>query len=415
MYQYKKLDCGAGLVTEKLDHAQAACLGIWVGAGSACENTDNSGVSHYIEHMFFKGTSTKNAEQLARAIYDLGASVNAFTGKEATCFHIKALTESFPQATSILLEMLTDSAFDPAEMKRERGVILEEMQMYEDAPDELVMDLVTERVMKGTPLARPVIGTRASLKKIDRNAILSYIGEQYKAENMVVSCVGRFDEKRLEEQVNEALSRFAGKAPEKGDYGPSKARSFSGRAKDIGQTHIALSLPSISLGSDEYYAQAIVNDVLGGSMSSRLFQNIREKKGLAYTVYSAPIAYSKMGMFFIYAGVSLGREKVAIDAIAEELEKLGREGLTPGELAVCRQRLKSGYIFGQETMGSRMNALGKNRLLLGRNYSDEEVMAELDAVTLDQVNDICRRLSDIRKYSGAIISKDKLDLKALIG
>ncbi len=415
MYQYKKLACGAGLVTEHLEHAQAACLGIWVGAGSVCENADNSGVSHYIEHMFFKGTSTKDAQQLARAIDDLGASVNAFTGKEATCFHIKALTETFPQATDLLLEMLADSVFDSKEMKRERGVILEEMQMYEDTPDDLVVDLITERVLRGTPLARPVIGTRTSLKKINRDAILSYIGEYYKTENMVVSCVGRFDEKRLEDQLNEALSKFEGKSPEKASYGPTEGRSFASRAKDIGQSHIALSVPSIALDSDEFYAQAIVNDVLGGSMSSRLFQNIREKKGLAYSVFSAPVAYSKLGMFFIYAGVSMGKEKVAIDGIAEELKKLGEEGLEEHELAVCKQRMKSGYIFGQESMGSRMNVLGKNRLLLGRNYSDEEVMAEIDSVTLDQVNGICRRLSDIRQYSGALISKEKIDMKRLIG
>ncbi|MBQ4181876.1 MAG: insulinase family protein [Firmicutes bacterium] len=415
MYQYKKLACGAGLVTEHLEHAQAACLGIWVGAGSVCENADNSGVSHYIEHMFFKGTSTKDAQQLARAIDDLGASVNAFTGKEATCFHIKALTETFPQATDLLLEMLADSVFDSKEMKRERGVILEEMQMYEDTPDDLVVDLITERVLRGTPLARPVIGTRASLKKINRDAILSYIGEYYKTENMVVSCVGRFDEKRLEDQLNEALSKFKGKSPEKASYGPTEGRSFASRAKDIGQSHIALSVPSIALDSDEFYAQAIVNDVLGGSMSSRLFQNIREKKGLAYSVFSAPVAYSKLGMFFIYAGVSMGKEKVAIEGIAEELKKLGEEGLEEHELAVCKQRMKSGYIFGQESMGSRMNVLGKNRLLLGRNYSDEEVMAEIDSVTLDQVNGICRRFSDIRQYSGALISKEKIDMKRLIG
>ena len=197
--------------------------------------------------------------------------------------------------------------------------------------------------------------------------------------------------------------------------GPTEGRSFASRAKDIGQSHIALSVPSIALDSDEFYAQAIVNDVLGGSMSSRLFQNIREKKGLAYSVFSAPVAYSKLGMFFIYAGVSMGKEKVAIEGIAEELKKLGEEGLEEHELAVCKQRMKSGYIFGQESMGSRMNVLGKNRLLLGRNYSDEEVMAEIDSVTLDQVNGICRRFSDIRQYSGALISKEKIDMKRLIG
>ncbi|MCF0150054.1 MAG: insulinase family protein [Firmicutes bacterium] len=414
MYEYKKLACGVGLVTEKLEHAQAACIGIWVGAGSVCETPLNAGVSHYIEHMFFKGTSSKNAEQLARSIDDLGASVNAFTGKEATCFHIKALTQVFPQAVDILLEMLTDSVFDPKELKRERKVILEEMQMYEDTPDEYILDLTTERVLKGTPLAPAIIGTRRSLRAIDRDAILNYIDQYYRTENMVVSVVGRFDESLLEEQLNRALGKFQGSAPEKPVYEAPAGTGFAARAKDIGQTHIALSIPACSLGSDQFYTQSVVNDILGGSMSSRLFQNIREKRGLAYSVYSVPIAYSSLGMFYIYAGITQGKEKEAIDAIAQELQKLGETGITEAELAVCKQRMKSGYIFGQESMGSRMSVLGKNRLLLGRNYSDEDTMKEIDEVSLENVNGFCRYLSDIRNYSGAIISREKLDLKKLI-
>lgn len=414
MYEYKKLDCGVELVTEKLDFAQAACIGIWVGAGSVCETPVNAGVSHFIEHMFFKGTSTKNAEELARAIDDLGASVNAFTGKEATCFHIKALTESFPQAVDILLEMLTDSVFDAKELRRERSVIIEEMQMYEDTPDDYIMDLTTEKVFKGTPLAPAIIGTRKSLKGINRDSILSYIDEYYKTDNIVVSVVGKFDQDILEQQLNKALEKFKGHAPERLKYSAPTGMGFASKAKDIGQTHIALSCPSYSLGSDQFYTQAIVNDILGGSMSSKLFQNIREKRGLAYSVYSVPVSYSQLGMFYIYAGVTQGKEQDAVTGIAEELKKLGETGISEKELAICKQRMKSGYIFGQERMSSRMSVLGKNRLLLGRNYSDEDTMAEIDAVTLESVNEFCRYLSDIKNYSGAIISKEKLDLKKMI-
>ncbi len=414
MIEYKKLSCGAGMVMEKMPQAQSACIGVWVGAGSVCENRDNSGVSHFIEHMFFKGTASRSARQVAEDIENLGASVNAFTGKEATCFHIKALTEVFPQAVDVLMDMLENSLFDAKEMNRERGVILEEMQMYEDTPDDQIIDLITEKTMAGTPLQSNIIGTRSSLRKIKRSTIISYIDEYYKPANMVVSVVGNFDEAALTDQLEKALSGFSGTAPEKLPCIPEAGRRFASRTKDIGQSHIALGIPTISLASDEYYVQAIVSDVLGGGMSSRLFQNVREQRGLAYTVFSMPMSYSQAGMFCIYAGISLGKEKEALDAIAFELSDLAAKGLDSRELALVKQRLKSGYIFGQESMNSRMHSMGKNRLLLGRNYSQEETMAEIDAVSLEQINEYCRRLGDINDYSAVIISRDKLNIKSMI-
>lgn len=415
MIEYKVLPGGIQLVTELLPEFQSACIGIWTGAGSVCESPEIYGISHYIEHMFFKGTKSRSAKQLAEDTDNLGAHSNAFTGKEATCYHIKALTEVFPQAVDILLDQLCNSLFDSREMVRERGVIMEEMSMVNDTPDDYIMDLLTEKVFAGTPLASPIIGTRKSLKGIKREDILKYIDTYYKKDNIVVAAAGNFDQKKLEEQLMEKLSCFGDKSPEKADYSAPEGRRFGSRTRDISQSHIALAIPTISLSSEDYYAQAIVNDILGGSMSSRLFQNIREQKGLAYTVFSSPMSYVKTGCFFIYAGLSLGKEKEAVDAIGEELYRLADEGISEAEVETVKQRLKSGFIFSNESMNSRMLRLGKNRLLLGRNYTEEETMAEIDAVTAEQVNAFAGRIADIKTYSGVCISKNRVDMHRLIG
>jgi len=275
--------------------------------------------------------------------------------------------------------------------------------------------MATERVFHNTPLESNIIGTRKSLRGITGNTIREYIDTWYKKDNIVVSVIGNFDEKKLIESLNNNLGDFGSKSPSKEDYLPQEGRRFSNISKDINQTHIALAIPGISLLSDDYYALAIVSEMLGGSMSSRLFQNIREQKGLAYTVYSVPVCYSKTGMFYIYAGVSLGKEALAVEAIAEELDALKKEGISKEDIENVKMRLKSGYIFSQESLSSRMNIMGKNRLLLGRNYTQEETLREIDAVSEDRTRAMIDMICDIKKYSGVTISKNRLDLKKLIG
>lgn len=415
MIEYKKLECGVGLVTEHDPNALMACVGIFVGAGSNRETAENSGISHYIEHMFFKGTKTRNALELAQASDDLGAAINAYTGKEATCYYIKALTELFPQAVDVLLDMLCNSVFDAKEMRRERGVILEEMMMAEDTPDDIILDQLTDRIYYGTQLQRPVLGSRSSLRRIDREAILDYIKTYYTKDNMVVSVVGNFDENRLISQLNDSLAVFAEKSPLRGEIRPSGAKRFKDSARDVSQSHLALGIPTVSVASDDYYAQSIVLDVLGGSMSSRLFQTVREKLGLCYSIYASPVSYTDSGMMYIYTDVTLGKEKAAIDAIAGELEDLAEKGIEESQIELVKRRLKSGYIFSLERMNGRMHQMGKNRLLLGRNYTPEESMAEIDAVTPEQVRKYIESIADIRKYSAVSISKEKLDIRKMIG
>ena len=411
MIRTTKLECGVTLVTEKIPEMQAASIGIWVGAGSAYENPEIAGISHFIEHMFFKGTKTRTYKQIAEQMDNLGAQYNACTSKEYTCFYAKAISSSFSKVCEILFDMLTNSLFDEKEMNKERKVIQEEMRMIEDLPEDYIIDLVTENIMHGSDVAKTIIGTRTSLKNIHHDEIVSYIKKQYVKNNLVVAVVGSFNEKELIKQINDCFKKFAkSKVIKRESIVLGKPR-YTSKARDISQSHIALGLPSISLGDDRYYAQAIVNDIIGGSMSSRLFQNIREEKGLAYTVYSAPICYQNNGLFLIYAAVSLGKEADAICGIAEELKKLE---ISKEEMENVKQRLKASYIFGLERLDSRMLRIGKQSLLLNKVYTDAETMKQIDSVSLDDIKEFCDNFSDITKYSAAVISKNKIDLKGLI-
>ncbi len=411
MINKKILECGITLITEKIPEMQAASIGVYIGAGSAYENPEISGISHFIEHMFFKGTKNRTYKEIAEQMDNLGAQYNACTSKEYTCYYAKSITSAFQQVCDILFDMLTNSLFDEKEMNKERKVILEEMSMITDTPDDYVIDLLTENTMYGTDVANSIIGTRKSLKNIGHNEIVDYIKNQYVKDHIVVAVVGSFKEKELINQINNSFSSFAKKKTNRKACLPSVIPKYTSKVRDVNQSHIALGVPSISMGDKSYYAQAVVNDVLGGSMSSRLFQNIREEKGLAYSVYSAPITYQNNGFFLIYAGVSLGKESDAINGIADELKRLE---ISIEELENVKQRLKANYIFSLERLENRMMRLGKQSLLLDRVYTDSQTMKEINAVTLDDVKVFCEKFSDIKKYSGAIISRNKIDLKRII-
>ena len=415
MIEYKELNSGIRLVTDKDPEMESACIGVMVAAGSSTETPEIEGISHVIEHMFFKGTKNRSYTQIAEDADNLGASYNAFTGKEATCFHIKTLTEVFPQACDILFDMLLNSLFDPVELKRELGVIREEMHMVMDTPDDWINDLMTAAVFKDTELESSIIGTKKTLASMSHNKIVDYIGKYYAKNNMVIAVVGNFDEKTLIKQIDEYFIDLPENAPEIERKQPLFTNTYINKSRDVSQSHICIGIPTISLASEDYYAQAIVNEVLGGSMSSMLFQNIRERKGLAYTVFSYPLSYSQSGALCIYTGLSLGNEKLAVNAIADELEGLGKNGLNYDMIEKVKVRLKSGYIFSREKSETRMISLAKNRLLLGRNFTPEETLNEINSITEKQVNHFCKSISDISKYSGASISKDRLNLKKLIG
>ncbi len=410
----KKIDNGVRLVMENIPHVQSVAIGIWVRTGSANEDEKTSGISHFIEHMMFKGTEKRTAKEIAEAADRIGGQMNAFTGKEATCYHIKTLASNVDEACEILLDMFLNSKFDTTEMNKERKVIIEEMKMTEDTPDENAHEISVMQIFQDSPLERPIIGTRTSLKGINRNVMMDFRHEQYTKDSIVVSVAGNIDEDHI-------CSIFEGKFK---DFKASKEKPvfadrdyrplFKVKAKDIEQSHISLMVPSVSIDDPDYYAFGLLAGILGGSMSSRLFQNIREERGLAYTVFSGLGCYSKIGYFNVYAGVAHDKIKETIGAIRDEFEILAEHGVTDDELHMAKQQMKSSNIFGQENIGSRMMIQGKYMTILDRNFSQEEYIKNVDAVTLEDIARVSEKISDMKNYCGTVVTNKKFDLKGFM-
>ena len=414
MIKVRKLNCGTNIIMEKTDYVQSAALGIWVRAGAADEKEEFSGASHYIEHMMFKGTEKRTAKEIAADVDKIGGVFNAFTGKEATCYYIKTLSSNIYKGAEILLDMLTASRFAPEEMDKERQVICEEIKMVKDTPDDELYHTISELVSSGNPLGRSILGTPESLARLDRDKLKSYMDVKYARDSIVVAVVGNFDEERIVEMFEDKLTAFREKkVTEKEEIRPYK-QSFSVKVKDIEQTHICLAVPSVSLADDKYYAFVLMNSILGGSMSSRLFQNIREERGLAYSVYSMNSFASNWGFFCIYAGVAHDKAEEAMAAVEHELELLRKEGVTQEELQMAKEQVKSSYIFGLENVNSRMFSIGKNKLLLDKVYSDEEVLSGFDKVTREDILDAAGMIGDYRSYCGAAVTGKDIDLERIV-
>lgn len=414
MVKTKKLNCGTTVIMEKTDYVQSAALGIWIKAGAADENDDVSGVSHFIEHMMFKGTDKRSAKQIASDVDKIGGTFNAFTGKEATCYYIKTLSSNIYKGAEILLDMLTGSKFDPEEMDKERQVIFEEIKMVKDSPDDDVYDTISELVSSGNPLGRSILGTQESLAGITREKMLSYLNDKYARDSIVIAVAGNFDEEKIMELFEGKLDKLkAEKVIVPFELKPYKA-SYDVKVKDIEQTHICLAAPGVSLGDDMYYSFVLMNSIFGGSMSSRLFQNIREEKGLAYSVCSMNAFSSYWGFFSIYAGVAHEKVKDTIEAIKYELDELKNKGVTAEELMMAKEQVKSSYIFGLENINSRMFSIGKNELLLGRVFKPEEVLESFDKVTLEDILKAAEMIGDHSIYCGASVTGKDFDLEGML-
>ncbi len=412
--EIRKLDCGVRVVMEKIPHVKSAAIGIWVKNGAVDENTQVAGISHFIEHMMFKGTEKRNARQIAEDVDKIGGQMNAFTGKEATCYYVKTISTNLKDGAEVILDMVNNAVFDSKEMTKERKVICEEIKMTQDQPDDLAHDTVTELVFKDTPLGNSIIGTQTSLNRITRNVITEYKDNAYTHDSIVVSIAGNFDEDDmcayLSDKFDKLKSTKVKQAKESAPYVP-RTKVIT---KDIQQSHLCMATRSVSLDDPRYYAFSVMNNVMGGSMSSRFFQNIREEKGLAYSVYSMNSSFCDSGYYNIYAGVSHDKIKAAIDGIKEELDILSNNGLTEEEISMSKEQLKSNYIFGQENVASRMFSIGKNLLLLGKVYDAEEVLSGIDSVSVEDIEKIKPIICDTNNYCAVCLTDKKVNLKQLI-
>jgi predicted Zn-dependent peptidase len=412
--QYK-LSNGVVVVTENLPHNASATVGIFVRAGSVDE-ARHGGISHFIEHMLFKGTKTRGYRQIPGDIEKLGGSINAFTGREATCYYVKSLSSNLFASIDVLSDIMTNSLFDQAEIDKERQVIIEEMKMVEDVPDDWGSDLITESIFRGSELERRVIGTRDSVSAITRDDMLGYMAERYTADSIVISCSGMFDEEALREKLEAGFGAFASVVTAPRSYTPGSAGpQRECTIREIEQTHLFLGTNGLKFLDDDVYALNLYSAILGGGMSSRLFTAVREEKGLAYSVYSADAPYVEDGQFVIYAGVAHDKLTAALGAMKDVIVKLAEDGVHEEELSRVKEQYKGGFVFRGESNSSRMFTIGRNMILLDRIITDEEILAKIDSITGEDVRRIAARFADLSKYSAVVIGGQPVDLDRLLG
>jgi predicted Zn-dependent peptidase len=379
------LDNGCRVITETLPHLVSASLGIWVDNGSRDEGPENNGISHFIEHMIFKGTRRRNAQQIALELDAIGGLSNAFTSKEQTCFHAKVLEDHLPRAADLLLDIFTASVFEPVELDRERLVVLQEISMVEDTPDEYTHVLYGETVYGRNSLGQPILGTPETVRSFTQENLLQYLQEAYGADKVVVTAAGKVEHDSLLALLRPDLE----KRP------PSRANSHRQRPqlqaqlrvvpKDLEQVHLALGTWAPAASDEARYAATLLNTLAGGNMSSRLFQEVREKRGLAYTIYSYLSSFEDTGLWGIYTAVARETLAETLEVIGQELIKIKRGDLTQPELEAAREFVCGGILLGAENSENRMTRLAQNEIHFGRHLTFEEIMAGLQRTTLDEV------------------------------
>ena len=399
---------GVRVLHERLDHVRSCALGVWVENGSCCEPDALSGISHFIEHMLFKGTETRSAADLARAFDAIGGQVNAFTTKEHTCYYARTLDTHVRTAAELLCDMYLHSAFRPEDVDLERGVILEEIGMYEDTPEDLVSEILASAVYPGQPLGRPILGTEGPLRAIDSPALKDYCRRRYVAGSTIVSVSGSFSR----EDLDAICAAFS--AVPTGDPAPVPPARYQKAAvvkkKDIEQNHLLLVFPGLPADHPDRYALAALNNILGAGMSSRLFQRVRERSGLCYSIYSYTSLYRDTGVLGIYVALCRDTQEAALKMIREELETFVRDGVTREELSRTKEQLKTSLLMALESTNSRMSSMARNEMTYGRDQTPEETVERLEAVTTDDVHRLARQLLDFDNMSfsavGSVSAKE---------
>ncbi|HEY3315453.1 MAG TPA: pitrilysin family protein, partial [Bacillota bacterium] len=387
---------------------RSVAVGIWVRAGSRDEDGTEAGLSHFLEHMFFKGSETRTARDIAEAIDGVGGQLNAFTGKEYSCFYARVLDEHFPLVLDILTDMLTHPRFDPEDIDRERNVVLEEISSYEDTPDDLIHDLVLEASWGGHPLGRSILGPAEVVRGLDRARLTRLYRARYTPDNLVVAVAGRIDEDQVLEEVRARLDGLTGDSPRRRQGPPKQEPGRVLRPKDSEQVHLCLAGPSEAASeSRAYYASQLLSTIMGGGTSSRLFQRIREERGLAYSIYTYTSSYRDAGLLTTYAGVGPAKSREVLEIILEEFTRFRREGPRPEELERARAQLKAGLMMGLESTTNRMMRLGRLQLTLGKLVSPDTVMARVEAVTRDDVADAADPALDSERLALAAIGPEE--------
>lgn len=395
---------GVRIVLENIPTVRSVAIGVWIGTGSRNENQQNNGISHFLEHMFFKGTKTRSAKEIAESFDSIGGQVNAFTSKEYTCYYAKVLDTHSQFALDVLADMFFNSTFVEEELNKERNVVLEEIKMYEDTPDDIVHDLLSRAVYEDHPLGYPILGTEETLNTFTGEKLNNYIHERYTPENVVISIAGNIPDSFIYE-VEKYFGSYTGGESQRVEMRPAFHSNRISRKKETEQAHLCVGFEGLQIGHEDIYSLIILNNVLGGSMSSRLFQEVREQRGLAYSVFSYHSAYQDSGIVTVYGGTGAKQLDLLYETIQETLEKLKQDGITEKELTNTKEQLKGSLMLSLESTNSRMSRNGKNELLLKRHRSLDEIIEMIDLVSKPSVDEMARSIFN-DKYSVTLISPD---------
>ncbi|CAG9619663.1 M16 family metallopeptidase [Sutcliffiella rhizosphaerae] len=393
---------GVRIVLENIPHVRSVAIGVWIGTGSRNEDHKNNGVSHFLEHMFFKGTKTKNAREIAEAFDSIGGQVNAFTSKEYTCYYAKVMDEHSSYALGVLADMFFHSVFDEEELKKEKNVVYEEIKMYEDAPDDIVHDVLARASFGNHPLGYPILGTEDSLSDFNGDTLRDYMKETYTPDNVVISVAGNIDDSFVKE-IEKLFGNYETGHTKKEYVKPVFETGRIAKKKTTEQAHLCIGYNGLPIGDKDIYNLIVLNNVLGGSMSSRLFQDVREERGLAYSVYSYHSTFQDNGMLTIYGGTGSNQLDLLFETIQQTLETLTRDGISHKELVNSKEQIKGSLMLSLESTNSRMSRNGKNELLLGRHRSLDDILERINSITEESVNSLAESIFT-DDYSVALIS-----------
>ena len=404
------LDNGLRLITETMPHVRSVTLGVWLTRGSRHEADAQGGIAHFVEHMLFKGTGTRSAEDIAQAIDSIGGQLDAFTAKEYASYYIKVLDEHVPVAVDLLADIVRRPAFVAEEIEREKKVILEEIKMVEDTPDDLVHELFTQHFWEGHPLARPILGSPETVEALDRDTLVDYFERAYAAPNLIVSAAGNVEHARLRDLIAGAFGDMPASGAAPGEEAPRVSPQVVTRTKELEQSHLCIGTNGYPQSHRDRYVSYILNTVLGGSMSSRLFQNIREKRGLAYSVFSGLSAYRDAGNITIYAGCANDAVGEVIDLSIEELKALKREPIAASELRRAKDHLKGSLMLSLENTASRMSHLARQEIYFERHFGLDETLAGVEAVSADDIQRVASDLFSNGSLAATVVGPQAPDL-----
>ena len=394
------LDNGVRVVMERLSSLKSVAIGVWINVGTRDEQKGEAGISHFLEHMMFKGTRRRSATRISQEIDSLGGEMNAFTTHESTTLYVKVLDQQIHQAVDLLSDLFHCSRFDPKEIQREKQVILEEIRSVKDDPEDLVQEMHAKEVLREHPLGRPILGDRFSMQKIQRSALMRYRDQQYCPEKTVISVAGNFHVGELTEILNASFGSW--KAKKKPNPGPGISlqptihRGTFVHPKRLEQVHVCLGFKGVANSHPDRYAANILNVLLGGGVSSRLFQEVREKRGLAYTIYSQLSSFVDVGTLTIYAATAAKEAEAVVNVICKEVEKLRKKGPGSKELERTKNQLKGTLMLALEGTYGRMNKLAKDEICQGRSISLQEMISEIDSVSCERIKALSQQLLDFK-------------------